>query len=225
MASEATTHVDFKQTFSLPGGQYKLRFYVAHDDLYWEKVGKTDTVTIKGPQEPADILVDDDMWFEPDNDNVPKDDMRLHAILKNEGGNMTAKIVPLIFDPDDDWTPVASMDTIEVNIGRMKTDTIVFYGEFLNAQTGKTYEIEMYNVTAQSWLIPSYFARLNFTMGEATGIRKAEAAAEDSDVYVYNTTGRLVLRTVASRLKSRIASLPKGVYVMKKGLESWTFVR
>lgn len=225
LASEATTDVDFKQTFSLPGGQYKLRFYVAHDDLYWEKVGKTDTVTIKGPQEPADILVDDDMWFEPDNDNVPKDDMRLHAILKNEGGNMTAKIVPLIFDPDDDWTPVASMDTIEVNIGRMKTDTIVFYGEFLNAQTGKTYEIEMYNVTAQSWLIPSYFARLNFTMGEATGIRKAEAAAEDSDVYVYNTTGRLVLRTVASRLKSRIASLPKGVYVMKKGLESRTFVR
>lgn len=225
LAAEATTEVVFKQTFSIPGGKYKLRFYVARDSWNWDKVGKTDTVTINGPEEDADINVEDKMWFEPDNNNVAKDDMRLHAILKNEGGNRKALIVPLIYDPDDDWEPVATMDTLEVNIGRMQSDTVEFDGEFLDGQEGKEYRVELYNVTSKTWLIPSYFARLNFTFGQTDGIGMARAGVDEADVRIYTAAGRLVACSAPGRLKSSIASLPKGVYVMKKGHESRTFVK
>jgi hypothetical protein len=219
--SGEVAEVHFKQTFSLPGGQYKLRFWaVTQNDITgseWKRIGKIDTVTVIGEEAPADFLVEDDMWFEPDNYNVPKDDMTLHAIIKNEGGAVPTKIVPLIFDPDDDYDPIATLDTIEVNIGHMDTDTIEFWGDFLEGEAGKEYYVYLYNVDQDDWMIPSYCAQLYFTLGETTGITNTKSNVGIEPVTVYTTTGMLMLRTTAAQLHSQLATLPRGIYIVKQG--------
>ncbi len=115
-------------------------------------------------------------------------------------------------------------DIIAKNIiaGEGDEVTVVFEGALASAEVGDTYVAALYYIDGNQWkpmpAIGYGYNNLTFTIGHLTGIDDATTASATGETLVYTLSGTLVARfkTASPDLKS----LPKGLYVVKRGAET-----
>lgn len=117
-----------------------------------------------------------------------------------------------------------SSDMIAKNViaGEGDEVTVVFEGTLTSAEVGDTYVAALYYMDNNEWkimpAIGSGYNYLTFTVGHLTGIDDATTTSATAETLVYTLSGTLVARfnTASPDLKS----LPKGLYVVKRGAET-----
>ncbi len=106
-------------------------------------------------------------------------------------------------------------------IGSGDEVTVVFEGELPNAEVGDKYLAAIYYLDNKQWVtmpaIGANYNRLSFTIGSLTGINSVSSASASGETRVYTLSGTLVGTYKAAN--PDLKSLPKGLYVVKRGTE------
>ncbi len=150
---------------------------------------------------------------------VSADNISISATVRGTSGCYDGGLTLAFFRNGEQET--SEMMTKKVVIGSGDEETFVYEGELASAEVGDQYIACLYYVSNGSWAvlpaIGANYNRLSFTIGSLTGINSVNSSSASGETQVYTLSGTLVgtYKTSAPDLNS----LPKGLYVVKRGSE------
>lgn len=179
---------------------------VKRDGVQHLNLGDPITVKVVGGKEKANLAAVDYLDFVTGADNAKRDDIDVVASLHNTGGDFSGKLTCLIFkDASATGTPLASLDTVQVDIARDEYKTVEIRGRFPDATDKGTYYACLYNVEDDDFVNPIKYAGTTFTIRDDASNEnprlylkkqisfgdKAQATASNLKVYatILNTGG------------------------------------
>lgn len=160
-----TALVTFTDSVELYGNDNYTLQLVRRDGIQHVNLGAPITVKVIGEKEQAKLVGVDYMDIATGADNAKRDNLEVLAYLLNEGGHFEGKLTCLIFkDENTSGTPLASLDTVEVNIGKNEYKTVSISGKFLAGIDKQTYYACLYNVEEDNFVSPTKYTGMKFTI-------------------------------------------------------------
>lgn len=160
-----TAVVTFTDSVELYGNDNYTLQLVRRDGIQHVNLGAPITVKVIGEKEKANLVGVDYMDIATGADNAKRDHLDVSAFLLNKGGDFEGKLTCLIFkDENTSGTPLASLDTVEVNIGKDEYKTVNITGKFLAGKDKQTYYACLYNVDEDNFMSPTKYTGLKFTI-------------------------------------------------------------
>lgn len=160
-----TALVTFTDSVELYGNDNYTLQLVRRDGIQHVNLGAPITVKVIGEKEQAKLVGVDYMDIATGADNAKRDNLEVLAYLHNEGGHFEGKLTCLIFkDENTSGTPLASLDTVEVNIGKNEYKTVSISGKFLAGIDKQTYYACLYNVEEDNFVSPTKYTGMKFTI-------------------------------------------------------------
>ena len=201
-----TATVTFTDSAVLYGNDNYTLQLVKRDGVQHLNLGDPITVKVVGGKEKANLAAVDYLDFVTGADNAKRDDIDVVASLHNTGGDFSGKLTCLIFkDASATGTPLASLDTVQVDIARDEYKTVEIRGRFPDATDKGTYYACLYNVEDDDFVNPIKYAGTTFTIRDDASNEnprlylkkqisfgdKAQATASNLKVYatILNTGG------------------------------------
>lgn len=202
-----TATVTFADSLVLYGNDHYTLQLVTRDGVQHLNLGNPITVAVIGEKEKANLAAVDYLDFATGIDNAKRDNMDVVASLYNTGGDFSGRLTCLIYkNQTATGTPLASLDTVQVDIAKGEHKTVEITGKFPGAQDKATYYACLYNVDDDEFVNPIKYAGTTFTIRDDASnesprlyLKKQinfgsgnEATANDLKVYVtiQNTGGK-----------------------------------
>jgi hypothetical protein len=215
-------------TFSVDPGDYLM----AMIDENMEKINEPIAVTVLGaPTETAEVQFANQVSF-PDNNNVPKDNMQLHATLKGIKGVSSVMVAAYIYDEmGENVKGCLNPEFIFLEGGNVAS--VTFSGPFENGVPGTKYKAQVIDLDNSKYIYPIDLSSCSFTLGgcvngignavETNGISMAgdvmniTEAAPLNAVAIYTANGSVVKRCVVSSNSASldISGLSRGLYLVR----------
>jgi hypothetical protein len=232
--------VTFKETITAAAGNYVLRITDANGNAISSDVN----VTVNAAPAAAALAVTATSFPDYPNNIVPKDHLKLQAVITNTGGYYSGTINGYIFNTSM-GTSLTAIDPQVLMIDANETDTLNFTGNFAAGISGTSYVLYLRDVTGAAWLTPSNKAQITFTITTPTSVSNVaaegfkmypvpavdvlnvEAGAAISNVTVYSVTGAQVINAAVdgNDVALNIAALPAGSYILKAQTAAGTVVK
>ena len=150
---------------------------------------------------------------------VSADNVSVSAVIRGTSGLFDNNIALGFFRNGNDES--SDMITQKAIIGSGDEVTLTFEGELPSAEVGDKYQAAIYYLDNNAWTrmpaIGTNYNRLSFTIGSLTGINSVSSASASGTTHVYTLSGTLVGTYKATN--PDLKSLPKGLYVVKRGAE------
>ncbi len=224
-------------------------YYLAVIDKDYAVVGLAEMELLPEPAAP-NLALTAAMTF-GDNQDVPLNDMRLTAVIRNNGGLYSGTLLPYIYTyPGNEWA--GNLDSEFVILDEGETATVEFAGSMPDGTVGSTYYVAIYDTQNEQWVGPNLYQTLVFTLGEAVeeedptsinggadaGLRVYPAPAS-TEVFVesgraietlelYSLGGVLLQRLDvggANKARMAVGTLPSGTYLLEIATEEGRTVR
>ena len=166
------------------------------------------TITVTG-QEPSLAMASQAYIGNGDNYTTP-DNVELHFSLSAQSAINNRLIVAFIFNEGGGQNITQMADYVTLAAGETRDFT---WRDNLSAdlQVGKTYLLQLYDYSQNSWLVPSAYGTIYFKVVEDTGI-SSPLNNSDTTVDVYSMSGMLLRRSV--KPSEALNQLPAGMYIV-----------
>ena len=208
LAPGASAEVEFLDVMNLPAGDYKLA--VTDDDN--RIISAMREVSVKDAPAQAAVLTTAAQLSFADNGNVDARSMNITARLKCDSGVFGGYVYLYIFN-ESGAVIRGCLDPQYLMLKSGETADVTFSGTFENGVPGTTYvaALLLYNGSTYSYIKPMESSTCVFRLApETTGIDSAVAGDTGVKVKIYDMNGCL-------RPETDTETLPKGMYIVKKG--------
>lgn len=208
LAPGASAEVEFLDVMNLPAGDYKLA--VTDDDN--RIISAMREVSVKDAPAQAAVLTTAAQLSFADNENVDARSMNITARLKCDSGVFGGYVYLYIFN-ESGAVIRGCLDPQYLMLKSGETADVTFSGAFENGVPGTTYvaALLLYNGSTYSYIKPMESSTCVFRLApETTGIDSAVAGDTGVKVKIYDMNGCL-------RPETDTETLPKGMYIVKKG--------
>ena len=158
-----------------PSGNY----YLVIIDKDYTILGGVEAELLPEPAAP-NLVLTTAMTF-GDNQNVPMNDMRLTAVIRNDGGLYSGSLLPYIYTyPANEWAGNLDAETLMLDNG--ETATVEFIGSLPDGVAGNRYFVAIYDQNGGAWLGPAAYQTFVFTLGEAVEVDDPTSIGSETKV-------------------------------------------
>lgn len=242
LESGASQRYTFRPSIGVAAGDYILRFV---DDDGNVISGDVDVTVNPTPSASALTLPVAISLVDCPSGIVPKNDVRMRAVIRNTGGFFSGNIAAGFVTTTSEY--VAYLGIQPLLLETNQTDTLEFSGSFSQGVVGTTYMLGILVYEGMKRFTPFNYSYLVFTVGEptstsvngvssegcrvyplsATDVVNVESVAAIRNVSVYSLTGAQVVRVGAEGNSASVdvSSLSSGCYILKAQTDAGSIVK
>ena len=227
--NQETKTIEFFEKLEIAPGEYRVGII----DKEGSPIGNKIDVTVNDePGAPA-LILKKKISF-PNNDNVPKNDMKLLATIQNTGGYYYGNLTAYIF-PEEGGSSISILSLKTAMIDENETQEVIFDGSFEDGSAGTRYLAAIYDNISKKWMSPNNFYKCVFTLGSpvvsidevtienrvypnpVTDYITVESEKRIKRISVYSISGDMVSDTITNDVYSQtidLSSLSSGNYLV-----------